>query len=54
MIEPMQTDLAEAVRRPSASEQLAACVAGPQGMPMPGPAVHTAHRRLKLEEPGDV
>ncbi len=22
-----------------------------QGMPMPSPAVHTAHRRLKLEEP---
>jgi hypothetical protein len=52
MIEPMRTDLAEAERRPSAAEQLAARVAG--HMPMPSPAVHTAHRRLKLEEPRDV
>ena len=48
MIEPMLTDLAEAVRPQSAAEQLAARVAG---YALAQSAVHTAHRWLKLEEP---
>ena len=48
MIEPMQPDLAEAVRPQSAAEQLAARVAGHA---LAQSAVHTAHRWLKLEEP---
>ena len=48
MIELMLADLAEAARRPSAAEQLAARVAGHA---LAQSAVHTAHRWLKLEEP---
>ena len=52
MIEPMLTDLAEAVRPQSAAEQLAARVAG--HALAQSAVVHTAHRRRKLEEPRDV
>ena len=48
MIEPMQPDLAEAGRRLSAAEQLAARVAGHA---LAESAVHTAHRWRKLAEP---
>jgi hypothetical protein len=56
MIEPTKPDLAEAVRRPSAAEQLAARVAGHVHCPTydASPAVHTAHRWRKLEEPRDA
>jgi len=43
MIEPTKPDLAEAVRRPSAAEQLAARVAGQAHCPVLL-CTHTAHR----------
>ena len=52
MIEPMQSDPAEAVRRLSAAEQLAARVAG--HALAQSAMVHTAHRWRKLAEPRDV
>jgi hypothetical protein len=47
MIKPTLTDLAEAVRPLSAADSKPH---ESQGMPMPSPAVHTAHRWRKLEE----
>jgi hypothetical protein len=51
MIEPMLPDLAEAARRPSAAEQLAARVAGHAHCPV---LLRTPHRWRKLDEPRDV
>jgi hypothetical protein len=48
MIEPMPTDLAEAERRPSAAEQLAARV---EGHAHAQSCCASAHPWLKLEEP---
>ena len=47
MIEPMLTDLAEAVRRPSAAEQLAARVAGQAHCPVLPCTLHIGGANLK-------
>ena len=47
MIEPMLTDLAEAVRRPSAAEQLAARVAGQADCPVLLCTLHIGGANLK-------
>ena len=53
MIEPMLTDLAEAVRRPSAAEQLAARVAGHAHCPVLLRTLHIGAANLKSRATGD-